>query len=282
MVPSVRSVSTIGGVPFEELCRGEKSYYSFNLVDLVEGKESEKKGKMDRDVKKLSTKLKKTIKSLEIEPIDREGSAIQYYGIGKTYIHKKKKRGGGFQKFNHMDEKTWRKKGISSRYKSHSTKKYGRDGLVVLTAITRRALPRDHLPRISQEDYALILEQRLTHHMLINKRDPRVYNATFSEGRRQRKPQGVDGNTDKDSNEKGAYAYAIYMAFKRKKSCNENDECTEEDKPISPPVKKKPKLQRESKSKKDEQIRGQSSIKDFFKKKNRKNVKFKNPLSTFT
>ena len=248
MAASVRSVSTIGGIPFDELCRGEISNYSFNLVDLVEDEDSEEKGKMDRDVEKLSKKLKDTIQSLEIVSIDHKGSAIQYYYIGKTYICRRKKGGcGGFQTFNHMNENTWVKKGISGRYQKHSKEIYGHDGLVVLAAITRCALPRDHLERISQEDYALILEQRLTHHLLINERDDRVYNATFSEGRRQRKPQGIDRNTDKDSNEKGAYAYAIYMAFKREKSCKESDECTEEDKLTSPPVKKKPKLQQEGK-----------------------------------
>ena len=276
---SIRSVSTRGGVPFDILCQGEISYYSFNLVDLVEGEDNENKRKMDRDVKKLSKKLKETIKSLKIGPIDREGSEIQHYYIGKTYIHRRRKRGSGFQKFNHMKEHTWRKNGISSRYKSHSTKNYGRDGLVVLAAITRDTLPRDHLQRITQEDYALILEQRLTHHLLINKRDARVYNATFSEGRRQRKPQGVDENTDEDrADEKDAYAYAIYMAFKRKKSCNENDECTEEDKLTSSPVKKKPKLQQEDKSKKDKLIESQSSITQSLKKRNgkkSKKVKFK-------
>ena len=204
---SIRSVSTRGGVPFDILCEGEISYYSFNLVNLVEDRHSEVDGKMDRDVEKLSQKLKDTIQSLEIGPIDYEGSEIQYYYIGKTYIHRRKKRGGGFQKFNHMEEHTWRKNGISSRYKYHSKRYYGRDGLVVLAAITRDTLPRDHLPRITQEDYALILEQRLIHHLLINERDDRVCNATFSEGRRQRKPQD-------DYDEKRAYAYAIYMAFK--------------------------------------------------------------------
>ena len=205
---AVRSVPNKGGVPFAILCKGEISYYSFNLVDLVEGEDSEEKGKMDRDVNKLSKKLKDTIESLEIGPSDYERSPIKYYYIGKTYIRQKKKRGSGFQDFNHMKEDTWKKKGISSRYKSHSTKDYGRDGLVVLAAITREALPRDHLKYITQEDYALILEQRLTHHLLINERDDRVCNATFGEGRRQGKPQD-------DSDEKRAYAYAIYMAFKR-------------------------------------------------------------------
>ena len=229
MASSVR-----GGIPFEELCKGKKSHYSFNLVDLVEGKESENKEKMDEDVKKLSKKLKDTIYDLEIGPIDRKGSTIKYYYIGKTYIHRRKKKKdkygrGGYQKFNHMEEHTWIKKGISSRYKSHSTKNYGRDGLVVLAAITKDVLPKPRLRHITQEDYALILEQRLTHHMLIKERDPRLYNTTFSEGRRQRKAQDVDekeSSTDSDSDsddsdKKGAHAYAIYIAFKREKSCDE-------------------------------------------------------------
>ena len=78
-----------GGVPFEILRQGEISYYSFNLVDLVEGENSEKKGKMDRDVEKLSKKLEETIKSLESGPIDCE---IECYYIRKTYIRRKKKR----------------------------------------------------------------------------------------------------------------------------------------------------------------------------------------------
>ena len=146
--------------------------------------------------------------------------------------------------------------------------------------------PLDMCIYITQEDYALILEQRLTHHLLINERDDRVHNATFSEGRRQRKPRGVDRNTDEssaDSDEKGAYAYAIYMAFKREKSYDENDESTDvEDNLTSPPVKKKPKLQHNDRSKKDKLIEGQSSITKYFQKKNGKNVRFKDALSLQT
>ena len=202
----------MAGISFDELCRGERTYYSFNLVDLVETEEIEAKRKMDRDIEKLSQKLNETIQSLQRGNPDREGSTVKQYYIGKTYIRRRHKAGGGYQHFDHMNPSTWRIEGINSRYKSHSTKNYGRDGLVVLTAITRAALPTPHLRRISHEDYTLILEQRLLHHMLINELDDRVANLTFNEGNRQRR---VQDNPDMDYVDSDAYAYALYMAFIR-------------------------------------------------------------------
>ena len=202
----------MAGISFDELCRGERTYYSFDLVDLVETKEIDAKRKMDRDIEKLSKKLNETIHSLECGNADREGSTVKQYYIGKTYIRRRHKAGGGYQHFDHMNPSTWRTEGINSRYKSHITKNYGRDGLVVLAAITRAALPTPHLRRISHEDYTLILEQRLLHHMLINELDDRVANLTFNEGNRQRR---VQDSGDIDYADSDAYAYALYMAFTR-------------------------------------------------------------------
>lgn len=206
------SVSTTGGIDFDTMCRDEIPGYSFNLVDLVDEDHTQKERKLERDTKKLSTKLKDTITCIEMEPIEKTRQVEKYY-IGKTYI-----LGSTFKSFDHMNHTTWVKKGIHSRYKYHSNKTYGCDGLVVLGAVTDKVLPSKRAKRVTKEDYALMLEQRLTHHQLIEESDDRVFNPTFNEGRRQAKKY------DEDQCEKNAYAYAIYMAFACENSVNKPDD----------------------------------------------------------
>ena len=184
---SVVSKTTQGGADFELLCTGAVRNYSFNPADLSGQREAE-------DIKqKLIAQLEDTVRELELHS-DRTIANIY---IGKTYIRRNKK----YKKFNFnpLNHHTWKKNGISSRWGEHKHKDYGRDGLVVLGAITRETMPERCRGRVHQEDFALAMEQQLLYHYLLSHPDPRVVNESFSTGR---------------TTEKDCIAYAVYMAFR--------------------------------------------------------------------
>ena len=81
-----------------------------------------------------------------------------------------------------MDPYTWKKNGISSRWGCHKKKEYGRDGLVVLAAVTKDAVPQQCRGEVHQEQYALALEQMLLHHYKLDIGDQRLHNDTFTSG----------------------------------------------------------------------------------------------------
>ena len=98
-----------------------------------------------------------------------------------------------------MNSRTWKVGGISDRWNEHKSKDYyGKDGMVVLAAVTEEAIPPQGQDHIKKEDYAFAIEQRLLHHFLIATADQRVVNQGF-----------CTGGTDKNR----SAAYAIYMTF---------------------------------------------------------------------
>ena len=213
---SVISRTTMGGAEFEQLCRGGIRNYSFNLADI----RSERKVKHIK--RKLVSQLEDTTKELELHSERRIGKLY----IGKTFIQRRRRAGGGFMTFNPLNHHTWKKNGISSRWGIHKHEDYGRDGLVVLGAITKQTVPERCRDRVHQEDFTLAMEQKLLHHYLLSHPDSRVVNDTFTAGRPP---------------ERNHYAYAVYMAFSytddddESKGFNFNEEDNlEQDIPSSP------------------------------------------------
>ena len=196
--------TTIGGADFDLLCTGTVQDYSANPANLATAK------KLSHIKRKLKRKLEDTIQALQIE----SGRTIAKIYIGKTYILQKKKRGGGrgYETFDPLDHSTWKKTGISSRWQFHKDEDYGRDGLVVLGAITRETMPERcrESGQVDQEDLALAMEQRLLHHYRLSHPDPRVVNKTFDTGKTTRQH---------------CIAYAVYMAFRYE----DTDETSSED-----------------------------------------------------
>ena len=176
------SATTTGGCTFEELCNGTRCNYVCDpscLVDL-RGEEN-----MDRAVRKLIDAVECTFRNLECA---RDCTVEKFY-IGKTFIKHRRKT-----KFDVRSPYTWKKNGISSRWQEHKKKDYGKDGLVVLAAVTKKCVPGN----THQQQYALCLEQRLLHHFRFHEQDGRLVNSTFATG----------GET------KTKYiAYAVYIAF---------------------------------------------------------------------
>ncbi|XP_019849857.1 PREDICTED: uncharacterized protein LOC109580770 [Amphimedon queenslandica] len=193
---SVVSRTTVGGCTFEDLCNGAVNYTCDPscLIDLS------KTDAVDEVVQLLAEKLEDNIRELEIA---RDGKVTKIY-IGKTFIRQRRKAGGGFQQFDRMQPTTWKKNGISSRWGSHKRNK-GKHGLIVLTAVTRKVVPKGVA---NQQRYALILEQKLIHHYEF-RQDERLENKSSSEGA---KTKNI------------CYGYALYAAFTFEK--NADDETT--------------------------------------------------------
>ena len=173
------------------LCSGTiPSDYSYNLADL--GSETTVKGIKQRLVEKLAD----TVRALE-KGSDRKIAKIY---IGKTFIKQRiRQEGQGYQIFNPLDPYSWNIHGISCRWGAHRNEGYGRDGLVVLGAITKETMPESCRDQVHHEDFALAMEQKLLHHYVLSHPDPRVVNRSFETRHVLQRSQ---------------YAYALYMAFR--------------------------------------------------------------------
>ena len=176
-----------GRVEFSQLCTGSVRGYSFNLVDVGIGTPI---SSMEQT---LIAQVKRTVRELE----RCSGRRIAKIYIGKTYIPRRRTPRGGFVPFSCMNPNTWRMAGISSRWHSHHGQDYGRDGLVVLCAVTRDNVPEGST--MSQEQLALAMEQKLLHHYRLAHPDPRFVNETFTTGHLA---------------QYNYHAYAVYMAFR--------------------------------------------------------------------
>ena len=169
------SRTTFGGCTLDDLHRGSKNYVCDTscLVNLV-GKDS------NEAKKKLKKKVDEIFQDLELQTEHK----IKKYYIGKTFIKPRKnpKNKKKYMKFDPMDPYTWKKNGISSRWGCHKKTEYGRDGLVVLAAVPKDAVPQQCRSEVHQEQYALALEQMLLHHYKLDIGDQRLHNNTFTSG----------------------------------------------------------------------------------------------------
>ena len=184
--------STRGGMSFDLLCRGDVPYYVCDAECLVHITHEDI---LHTAEEKLVKKVEDMFNDLQIQ---KDATVDKFY-IGKTFVQSTKKG-----KINPLNPHTWRKGGISSRWRDHKEEDYGRDGMIVIAVITKDQVPlRETEPAVHQEDYTLALEQRLMHYYKITKGDKRLANKTFTSG-------GAD--------KKGSAGYALYVAFSLKKN----------------------------------------------------------------
>ena len=174
MMSVASSVSTRGAQNLYWLCNeiqregGERKYVCDQgwMVDLRKvhpyNPESHKKAILDM--------INKLFSYIETQT----NRAVELFYIGKTYVHKAKNR----REFDPMNPDTWKKEGIISRWGRHSDSPHGRDGLVVLTVVTREVT---QLPFSHQEEYALRLEEELAHFFRNNHR---LANSTLGPGKK--------------------------------------------------------------------------------------------------
>ena len=193
MASSVASVSKRGGCSFEELCNGSlQSYACDNLIDITRNRDGRTPTIRETE-EMLLEHIDRCIQSIET----KRGCQLECFYIGKTHVRERKNG-----TFDHMNRTTWRlDDGINSRFRYHKKKGYGRDGLVVLTVVTREAIHPGilkNMPDFDQEDYALVLEERLIldHLCMI---DPMLVNKSLDLGGRD---------------ETFSIGYPLYMAFK--------------------------------------------------------------------
>ena len=193
---SIRSATTCGGVDFDELASatGDPSY-AFRLY-MEKGDElSAPRTAVDR----LSSWLDTTIQDIECQSEKR----VRKFYIGKTYSQRHKKR-----IYNKNDPTTWRKAGISSRWRTHRKEEYGKSGMVVLTVITRDRVPKGAIKSFkNQQQYALALEQQLIMHYALERGDERLANETINPGKWKTDEGGGENEIT------GAIGYPIYMAY---------------------------------------------------------------------
>lgn len=165
------SVSTVGGINFDILARGESKGYSFRLVDLNHKT-------FDDATASLLENVNNTLQDLETQ----SGKTIESFCIGKSYV------GGRVKKvFKPTDAETWTKAGVAARWKK-TYRGEGYDGLVVLAAVTRKMtekLVTNNINKWNQERYALALEGRLITQFAFQKNDKRLANKTLAGGAEQ-------------------------------------------------------------------------------------------------
>ena len=178
---------------FKELCDGSSQGYAWdNLIDITKTRYG-RVPTIRQAEQMLVDQIDNCIDTIK----DKTGRDIESFYIGKTYVEERMNRD-----FDHMDPDTWKLDGgINGRWKAHKDGGYGQDGLIVLTAVTRKAIHpciRKNKPDLLHEDYALVLERRLIEDYLT---DRRLHNKTMKPGRR-------DYNT--------SCGYVLYIAFKLK------------------------------------------------------------------
>ena len=203
------SKSPFGGCSFKKLCNGSRQSYACDkVIDITKDKQGD--GSFPT-LRKATSRLIKHIQECIRKIEDGRGRKVEQFYIGKTLIRKRKSR-----KFHRMKSSTWKlSKGISKRFKKHHRKGYGRDGLVVLTVVTSKAVPRSvcqNRQTVTKELYAFALENRLIQHFLIECDDPRIVNSTLNSGK-------SDGNR--------SIGYPLYMAFKLEDDNSESSQSGE-------------------------------------------------------
>ena len=177
------------GCHFRHLCTGKKKNFSCDYRVNIDGTTIDKAGEM------MIKHANKCLHCIE----KCRGKKVQRVYFGKTCIHHRTSIKDRLRQY------TWGKERIRQRWMDHSKGKegrlnYGKDGMVVLAAISEESLPQccQGNSRYHQEDYALALEQRLIHHFMFTKADQRLYNHTVTAGR---------------SDKRYSPAYAVYMTF---------------------------------------------------------------------
>ena len=206
---SARSATTRGGVDFDDLVTGRADpYYTFRLTRIKSNHAATQRDPKnpttntegDQDYNALHRATDTLVKWVDDTITDIEiqsGKKVVKFYIGKTYVRKNKRN----KVFDAMDPNTWRKEGIRSRWFHHKHEDYGRNGMVVLTVVTKDDVPQQSIKAFKhQEMYALALEQQLIIYYAFIRGDERLANTSTHPGMQQQE-------------ESRAIGYPIYMAF---------------------------------------------------------------------
>ena len=178
--------STIGGIPYDDLCRGLRKYYSFNLVDLMDTSQNPKPLPFKTAVRTLVKQIDDTFTDILLQQHDK---IIEAFTIGKTHARrvstKKGPYGRSFHPFVRNDPLTWKfDNGINGRWRDYNkNQKY--DGLIALTAVTGDVIPDEVKAAhgfMDVEQYSIALEQSLIQYYMLECPDSRLSNESFNPG----------------------------------------------------------------------------------------------------
>ena len=153
------------GFTFQDLCSGTACYVcdADCLLKLTRNFATIKSATAT-----LYRKLEEIIKEIET----RRGCQVVGYAFGRATINRKK-RGGSYYALDIMDPKTWDKSDLKLHWERLRRSECGRDGLIVITVITRGEVPMNYSSH-EHKDYVVKLEEELVNYCMFTKNDKRV------------------------------------------------------------------------------------------------------------
>ena len=107
------------------------------------------------------------------------------YTFGRAAINRRKRR-GSYYTLDIMDPKTW-ESDLKLHWESMRRSESGRDGLIVISVITRAEVPMNYS---SHEDYVVKLEEELIKYCMFTKNDKRAQLNSANVPKCEVKPQG--------------------------------------------------------------------------------------------
>lgn len=179
-------MSTIGGNPWELMCRGEiNGYCVANPVPLLD--RFNLPLPFDAAVELLKTHILAIIRDIELQSM----KTIRKFVIGMSHVRQRHNR-----KFDIMNSYTWKlDSGVNSRWRNfYLPNEY--NGLVVLCVTPNYVIPVNSA-NVGPQDYAVALEQRLIQIFAFILRDARLGNISFCTGKMANHP----------------FAGVVYMAY---------------------------------------------------------------------
>ena len=184
-----------GECAFEDLrTRARRGYACDNTVDIEDHSFDDARNKLIKHVGNCIHRLE-----------EGSGLTVMKFYIGKTYVNKKQQQPGGEDlPLDPQDNSTYTKDGISKHWGDEQKTDYGRDGTVVLTTVTEKAVPQARRP-LDLEDYTLELKKALFDYFTATSPyKEKIANKHPTKGRRR-----------------GSPAYALCMAYSLEEESSE-------------------------------------------------------------
>lgn len=171
MSQSVISVAQ-GGVHYDAVANGSAENYCFNLTSLIMD------GTFEEHVNQLIESVAQIIHDIEIQ----SERTVAEFIIGKTVCLAR--ANVNIDRTKVMNAYNWR---VSSGPANRWNKSYKgiQQGMVVICGVTHDQVPLndDGQLLVHQSQYALALEQALTHEFLLKRKDARCSNVSFTSGK---------------------------------------------------------------------------------------------------
>ena len=165
------------GFTFQNLCSGTACYVCDEgcLLKLTRNFIA-----IESATAKLYRKLEEIIEEIET----KRGCQVVGYAFGRAAINRRKK---GREGWSYYDPKTWDKSNLKLHWESMRRSECGRDGLIVITVITKAEVP---IYYSSHEDYVVKLEEELIKYCMFTKNDKRAQLNSAIVPKCEGRPQG--------------------------------------------------------------------------------------------